>query len=274
MKHSAKPALPARIAEGLLDIRKRYLAANPHNTMVKHYCTWGRKGLGYFDFGKTLRRVSSVADAIPEAGDVLDLGTGFGYLPWMLRERGVNCVAADIDAGCPSGALTDNPAPLRLFSDVREMLGITAVAMDRVLPLTPLNVPGAASRTFDAVTCLHTVFDETWGSRELHYFLSDVSMHWLTPGGEILIMSNHHPQWTGVMSTKLQPRRPLNGSRSEKVDRPLLARLRGILRRDAGSDARPTAHPATPALRHEREVKRREGATPRTEAADFRTRSS
>ena len=186
-----------------------YLASHPTNTMVKHYCTWGRRGLGYFDFAKTLRRVTSVADAIPHAKEVLDLGTGFGYLPWLLGQRGVTCVAADIDAGCPSGGSSDNPAPLQLFSDVRKALGINVIAMERILPMTPLEVPGAPSMKFDAVTCLHTVFDHGWGEPELHYFFTDVAARWLKPGGEILMMSNHHPEWTGVMSTKLMARKSI-----------------------------------------------------------------
>jgi|KBSMisStandDraft_5_1062788.scaffolds.fasta_scaffold387087_2 SAM-dependent methyltransferase len=206
MEQVQSTTLPVQVVTALMGIRDRYLANYPDNSMVTHYCQYGRRGLGYFDWAKAIRRVSSVADAIADAKEVLDLGTGFGYLPWLLKQRGVTCVAADIDAGCPSGEMKNNPEALQLFREVRGALGIEVVPMDPILPMTPVNVPDASARKFDAVTCLHTVFDLLWSERELHYFLTDLAAHCLKPGGEILMMSNHHPEWTGVMTTKLLAR--------------------------------------------------------------------
>lgn len=109
---------------------------------------------------------------------VLDIGTGFGYFPYICEFMEHEAHALDI----PSH---------RLYDRVIELLKV-----DRrthvVQPFEPLPTPDAP---YDFVTAYQIAFnrpneDGTWGAAEWEFFLNDVLEHQLAPKGRLHLELN------------------------------------------------------------------------------------
>lgn len=112
------------------------------------------------------------------ACDVLDLGTGCGYFPFVCRHYRHRPLALD---------LGDND----LYNEMIELLGIDrrSCAIEAGVPL-----PRFETR-FDWVTGFMICFnnhgrDDLWGPTEWEFFLSDVQGNLLKPGGRLLLEFN------------------------------------------------------------------------------------
>ena len=110
--------------------------------------------------------------------DVLDLGTGCGYFPFVCRHYGHRAQALD---------LADNA----LYNEMIELLRI-----DRRPCAIAAGVPLPALETrFDWVTGFMVCFnnhdrDDLWGPAEWGFFLDDVLHHQLKPGGQLHLELN------------------------------------------------------------------------------------
>lgn len=104
----------------------------------------------------TARRIAAL-DLKPRSR-VLDIGTGCGYLPFVLALLGHECVATDC---------ANRPA---LFRDVTKILGVHVIEHD-IEPLVPLPDFGS----FDVVTAFMVTFNghqvKPWGVPEWRCFL-------------------------------------------------------------------------------------------------------
>lgn len=95
---------------------------------------------------------------LPPGARVLDIGTGCGYLPFVLRTLGYECVATDCAKRPP------------LFRDVTRILGVEVVEHD-IESMVPLPDWGR----FDVVTSFMVTFNghrvKPWGVPEWRCFL-------------------------------------------------------------------------------------------------------
>ncbi len=110
--------------------------------------------------------------------DVLDLGTGCGYFPYVCRQYGHRARALDLD---------DND----LYNEMIDLLGIerSPFAIEAGVPLPPLEL------RFDWVTGFMVCFnnhgrEDLWGADEWSFFLRDVRENLLKPDGHLLLQLN------------------------------------------------------------------------------------
>jgi SAM-dependent methyltransferase len=162
--------------EAFADIRQRY-----HNAT---------KGVGkpkYLDIEywlmHNLRHVHRLGlqHASPPL-DVLDIGTGFGYFPFLCQHFGHRALGLDTGERV-------------LYDEVIRLLGVSRRSW-RVEAHQRLPNLG---KTFDVVTALMVVFDrygddrKPWGTEEWQFFLADLKHNHLVDGGRIFLQLN---RWT------------------------------------------------------------------------------
>jgi SAM-dependent methyltransferase len=110
--------------------------------------------------------------------DVLDLGTGCGYFPFVCRHYGHRALALDLESN-------------ELYNEMIELLGI-----DRRPCTIEAGVPLPRFETrFDWVTGFMVCFnnhyrDDPWGPAEWEFFLRDVLDNVLKPDGRLLLELN------------------------------------------------------------------------------------
>jgi hypothetical protein len=117
---------------------------------------------------------------------VLDIGTGFGYFPYICRFFGSNTLAMDVP---------DHP----LFDDITNFLGVKKLHQ----PIVPLQPVVGLGRHFDLVTAFQVAFNRfpiagvpgwrPWGDEEWTFFLEDIFNNVLKEGGEIALEMNYSP---------------------------------------------------------------------------------
>lgn len=113
--------------------------------------------------------------------DVLDLGTGFGYFPFVCEFYGHRALGLD----------QDDWAGENLYRDVVDLLGVERV-LSPIRPFRPLPDLG---RRFDLVTAFACLFNrpkkrDAWSVGEWQYFVDSLSELHLAPGGSLLLTLN------------------------------------------------------------------------------------
>ncbi|RJS94733.1 hypothetical protein [Salinisphaera sp. Q1T1-3] len=109
---------------------------------------------------------------------LLDLGTGFGYFPYVCEFMEHEAEALDI----PGHSLYDR---------IIDTLGIKR-GQHRIMPFQPLPVP---TRRYDYVTAYQVAFNRpdlhiAWGPEEWAFFINDVLDNQLTEGGRLHLELN------------------------------------------------------------------------------------
>jgi hypothetical protein len=110
--------------------------------------------------------------------NVLDIGTGAGYFPYVCTHYGHRAMAIDLDA---------NP----MFNDMVHLLGVERV-VHRVTPFKPL--PAFPVR-FNLVTAMQMKFDTRpeggpWGADEWCFFLTDLAQNVAHPEAQVFLGFN------------------------------------------------------------------------------------
>ncbi len=127
-----------------------------------------------------LKRAIYLGLHIPIVKDVLDIGTGFGYFPYICMFYRHRTKATDLPG-------------LTLFDDVTGFLGVDKWH-HRIEPFTPMPDFGTK---FDIITGARVAFawrpglKERWGVEEWDFFLNDVVENQLKPGGRLLLDLNY-----------------------------------------------------------------------------------
>ncbi len=120
--------------------------------------------------------------------DVLDIGTGFGYFPYIAMFFNNSVKATDLP-GIP------------LFDEVTDFLGVDKVH-HRVEPFQPLPDLGMK---FNVINAARVAFawkpslTEFWGPEEWDFFLADVVANQLRPGGRMFLDLNYHSEHGGFL---------------------------------------------------------------------------
>lgn len=119
---------------------------------------------------------------------VLDIGTGFGYFPYICEYFGHAAFATDIEGH-------------QLYDEMTEFFGIRKIhaAVDAFAPLP------AFDGRFDLVTAHLVAFnrpnmDGEWGPAEWAYFIDDVFENQLLPGGRLYLELNVIDRFNGWYS--------------------------------------------------------------------------
>jgi hypothetical protein len=158
---------PARFEE----IRARYRDVNPAPGSSKYLEIerWMRIAV---------RRALDMGLHRQRGYDILDLGTGCGYFPYVCRRYGHRPSAID---------LADDP----LYNEMVDLLGIqrSSFAIE-----AGVRLPRFETR-FDWVTAFMICFnnhgrDDLWGPEEWSFFLRDLRENLLKPGGRVLLQLN------------------------------------------------------------------------------------
>ena len=120
---------------------------------------------------------------------ILDIGTGFGYFPYICEFFGNTATAIDV----PDHAL---------FDEVTRFLGVKKV-FHTIEPLKPLP---RFDRRFDLVTAFQVAFNRydrgrPWEEQEWSFFLEDLFSNVLNKGGQVALEMNYDPvrcHWLSV----------------------------------------------------------------------------
>jgi SAM-dependent methyltransferase len=112
---------------------------------------------------------------------ILDIGSGAGYLLFVLKQLGHEVFGLDLD---------EPP----FYGEMFELLALERVIW-RIEPFEPL--PNVA-RKFDLITAFAICFnghgnEKVWGPEEWEFFLDDLNKNYLTPGGRISLALNPEP---------------------------------------------------------------------------------
>lgn len=109
--------------------------------------------------------------------EILDLGLGPGYFPFVCQQLGHRCVGLDVPGGST------------FKQALRRWLGIHRVVESSILPKTPLPELGR----FDLVTAYRCQFNynpterRLWNLDEWNFFLNDLRDNVLKPGGRFVL---------------------------------------------------------------------------------------
>ena len=121
--------------------------------------------------------------------DVLDIGTGFGYFPYICMFFNSRVKATDLP-GIP------------LFDEVTDFLGIDKIH-HRIEPFQPLPDLGMKFHVVNAArvafACKSNLIDR-WGPEEWDFFFTDAVTNQLRPGGRIFLDLNYHAEHGGFLS--------------------------------------------------------------------------
>jgi hypothetical protein len=112
---------------------------------------------------------------------VLDIGTGFGYFPYICEFFGNESIGMDV----PDHVL---------FNDVTRFLGVKRI-LHRIEPFGPM--PKMAKK-FDLVTAFQVSFNRydltrAWAEEEWSFFLEDLFTNILKEEGELVFEMNYDP---------------------------------------------------------------------------------
>lgn len=145
---------------------------------------------GLETYGKTGKYLRKINDYFPEKmqcyqamgldgsspKDVIDIGTGVGYFPWLCDQHGHNCDYTDSD-------------PLPFYTGAHKLLGLKG-------GFTNLKIVGQQrfdlSKSYDIITAHRTVFDifdYHWYVDEWRHFLINCA-DFLNEGGMVFIKTN------------------------------------------------------------------------------------
>jgi hypothetical protein len=113
--------------------------------------------------------------------DLLDIGTGAGYFPFVCRDYGHNCLGLDVP-------------DIAMYNELIDLLDVERRNW-RIQPFVPLPQLG---RRFDLVTAFSICFnghgtDNLWGQEEWGFFLNDVRSNHLIETGAIYLELNREP---------------------------------------------------------------------------------
>lgn len=164
----------------------------------------------YLDVGRWIRtnveRALSLGLDTSGPRRILDIGTGYGYFPYVCRTLGHDVVAID---------RTKRP---RQYREVTELLKVHVLDVD-IEPRKSLQVP-LMVHSFDVITAHMVTFnghatDALWGVREWDYFLDDLYVR-LAVGGSIAFeLNNEPPDFTNCYTDVL---RAFFESRGARID--------------------------------------------------------
>ena len=121
--------------------------------------------------------------------DVLDIGTGFGYFPYICMFFGCRVKATDLPG-------------LPLFDEVTNFLGVDKIR-HRIEPFQPLPQLGMK---FHVINAARVAFAwksnliDRWGPEEWDYFFTDAVTNQLHPGGRLFLDLNYHAEHGGFLS--------------------------------------------------------------------------
>lgn len=105
---------------------------------------------------------------------IFDIGSGFGYFPWLCKRIGHDVICSDIHVD--------------LYDRVREFLGLEGVRL-RVVPLEKLQIEGK----FDMISALkcsfHDMQGKKWGRKIWRHFYKEC-VHHLNKKGMLYITSS------------------------------------------------------------------------------------
>jgi hypothetical protein len=176
--HTAKGHVPDVIAsidvEGLMQLRKRARERTRTINNIKYF------NLNAYIYEHVRRALW--LDLHRKRRRILDIGTGFGYFPYVCEFFSNTAVAIDVPGH-------------HLFDDVTQFLGITKIHQ-YVEPFKPLT---GVDRSFDLVTAFQVAFNGSfttpWAEEEWSFFLADVFENVLKEGGEIAMELNYNPTY-------------------------------------------------------------------------------
>ena len=172
--------------DGLLNIRR----GARHKIDNLHY-------LKYFNVKSYVREQLQRAIFLGLNGencDVLDIGTGFGYFPYIAMFFNNRAKATDLPG-------------ILLFDEVTDFLGVDKLH-HRIEPFQPLPDFGMK---FDVINAARVAFawkanlTEFWGPEEWDFFLTDVLTNQLRPGGRMFLDLNYHRELGGFLSPGVDP---------------------------------------------------------------------
>lgn len=141
----------------------------------------------YFNFEpwvrENVRRALKLGMLERRAISILDIGTGFGYFPYVCQcLHGHTVKAIDIEGQT-------------LYDAVTDFLGIdkTHYSIKKFEPMPSLGIK------FDLITCFLVAFDrpsmeELWGREEWTFFINDIRDNHLTDSGEMFLHLNPIPR--------------------------------------------------------------------------------
>jgi cyclopropane fatty-acyl-phospholipid synthase-like methyltransferase len=114
-----------------------------------------------------------------EKKNILDIGTGVGYFPYICNRFGHNAMAFDL-------------GDYELFNDMIEMLGVNRPAYS-ITPFEPIPDQG---RRFDLVTAFLICFNNhnkpgLWGVPEWEFFFTDLVKNHMSERGEVFLHFNY-----------------------------------------------------------------------------------
>ena len=125
-----------------------------------------------------------------KALDILDLGTGTGYFPFICEYYGHRAWGLDTGRNV-------------VFNDVTRWLGVKRKVWE-IKAFEPIPSLGLK---FDLITAYMTNFDRygedvRWGCREWDYFFQDLAKNHLNPGGRDFLRLNVMPEETRIFFIK------------------------------------------------------------------------
>lgn len=126
--------------------------------------------------------------------DVLDIGTGFGYFPYIGMFFNNRVKATDLPG-------------LPLFDEVTNFLGVDKIH-HRIEPFQPLPEFGVKFHVINAARVAFawkSNLTDRWGPEEWDYFFTDVVTNQLRPGGRMFLDLNYHSEHGGFLSPGVDP---------------------------------------------------------------------
>lgn len=156
-------------------IRERYRLTNP-SAFESKYWSLERQ------LSKNTRRAYRLRlRRLRPPREILDLGTGFGYFPFVCGYYGHRAMGLDLD----------DWAGTNLYRDVVELLGVERV----LVPIRACRPLPDLGRKFDLITAFACLFNrlkesDVWSVGEWEFFVEDLVKRHLNPGGSLMMTLN------------------------------------------------------------------------------------
>ncbi|MCB9964007.1 MAG: hypothetical protein H6857_03595 [Rhodospirillales bacterium] len=124
--------------------------------------------------------------------NILDIGSGFGYFPYVAHFYGHQVKAIDLPGDV-------------LFKRASEFLHVNRYDY-AIAPMTPFR---DFEEKFDLITAFQVCFNghiegEIWHAQEWDFFLSDLFRNHITPGGRVYLEFNWSPYVSGWMPAEVK----------------------------------------------------------------------